>query len=580
MRPAARYSLSALAGLSLGFVLPAFLGKDWRRQQSGTPAGEAPGADSSSAAQSATLATDAKPGDSALVQALRKTLQDCPESERWSTWVKALEQAGPRDFPGLAKLADGIPRALELLAERWVERDAAGFFALCRDPGKAGPSFPLAELEPLLTQRWPERDPDAVAAVLEQMPGLRWSLHSGLLDRLSVKRPEQAVRLLGGMPTPGLGSGMLESVRKWAARDPRHAAGVIMANPNSFTDNLMEAVGKEWAKSDPGGALTYALSGSAYASTGLAKQVIWQWADSHPAEAGAWLTAAGEREKKLLLPTFMEAWAKTDPVEALRWSLENVAESERGKVVSALITGAASRNLAQTAELVSGLQDSAVRARAAAAFVSQTSESDGWWPGYGSTSGTPKPEALAWLDSLDGEARKAVTRQLAGSGWARTFPAKFAEFLLTPAAGEAEAGVLEGTAQALVKAGPERAIAWAERTPEALRGQVLAETFQTWSQLQPAASMDWLRALPAEDPRRADFYLGVVREIIPGTSYGLGSENDSPMGPLPEAPAKLAALLASDPAGAREAIERLHLTTEDRANVLSRLGLSSPVPGK
>lgn len=585
MRLRTLFLCSALAGLAAGFGLNALLETD--RGPLPIQSGEVDSAAAGASRDTGKLKNARrKTAPSALAEELRAGLAGAGDgAEQWLRWMTALEKAGPGDFLELLKLAQEFPGALDLLAARWIERDPAGLMALCQDPGLAGPDFPINLLARKLMTTWPLKDPDAVLAALKKPPGLRMPLRMPALETLCQNRTEDAVIAMSELGRPVGTSETVEAVRRWAAANPKHAVEVLMAHRSVYgADDFLRAAAGTWAAADPAGALAFASQSRDAQAGKLAEFVISGWVENDLVKASAWFASATELERERLLPGFMEAWGKKDAAGAMRWSLENTSGDQQANVVMSLVRGGTRQNPSAVAAMIADLKPAGLRTQAVWTFSqglqSKAGSEDSWWVDISTGSAVPRPEAMSWLQKLDAETRQQVVRGLGFSKWSEKYPQSFAEFLLTSAGDGASGQAFTAAASHWVQVQPAEALAWAAKTPESSRREVMFGAFGTWNTLQPEAAMEWLRQRPADDTYRADMYRAVVNEVVPASAFGLGSEDDSPMGPPREAPGKLAGLLASDPAAAREAIGRLNFTPQERANVLNRLGLSNSSPSK
>lgn len=508
---------------------------------------------------------------SALVDQTQANLSLTDGVTRWLHWMTAVEKAGPADFPGLARLAQGLPGALNMLAARWIDRDPRGMFDACR---QGGAGFPANELAQLLFETWPKNDPDAVLAALQEHRHLSNGWQFTALNTLFHSRPEQALIAMSRLGIDSYGPNM-EGIAQWASANPRHAAEVALAHPAGYaTRSVLETVAKEWAKTDPVGALAFAMDRQSHAAADLANHVLRQWVEKDLAKASEWFAAADERAKERLLPAFIEAWGKSDAPNALQWCLENTAGSRQADVVQSLVKGVLARDVAAAAALVAGMDASPSRTKAAVAFAREA-VNKGWFPGLITPQAQrAKPEAVAWLTQLDPASRKEVLAQVSWS-WSEGAPQEFAAFLHSEAGKDAPPDVLGVAGRALVRENPQEAMAWAAQTPEAVRAQTLTETFQHWTRSQPDAALTWLHDIPAHDPRREALYLGAVEFLIPYSAFNPSSA--AVQEPPDQLKRRLARELAANPTAARHTLEQLTLTPAERSQLAQRLRLDQRI---
>lgn len=568
---------SAVLGLAAGFGISAL------RQPAGSASSDstASGSAKAAAASDNTAAGNASrpgpggrpPGGSGLTDKLRTDLSLTHGVTRWLVWMTAVEKAGPNDYAQLARMAKDLPGALNMLGARWIDRDPAGLFELCKDPAQAGSGFPGNELGQLLMENWPKKDPDAVLAALKNSTGLGMGLQYSAMNALFETRPEQTLILMSDLGIQSY-SPDVSGVRKWAEADPQHAAEVALAHPSGYaSQTAMEMIGKVWAEKDPAAALSFSATQDNVLSSRLADQVMRQWVEKDIDKASAWLSSATDADRGRLLPSFIEAWGKKDAPNALQWCLTNTSGSQQTEVINRLVTGSAAQSVDAAGALVAGLEAGPLRAKAAVAFIEATVYKDnGWWPGFNSPNRTAKPEAIAWLGQLDADARKQVLSNLSWR-WSEQDPKGFAEYLSTPDGQAAGPEALQAAGRNLVRDQPVEAMAWASKVPEDSRSLVLSETFQNWTRSQPDAAMDWLKKLPASDARREDLYLGAVQNAVPYEAFQ--NQAAGPGSPLDKSQRSLAKLLATDPAAARAAIGKLPLNDEQRTRVLTNLRLNA-----
>lgn len=572
---------SAALGLAAGFGISAL------RQPSalGTnPNGTGDAASASASSQNAAAANAARPGpggrppgDTGLTEKLKTDLSLSHGVTRWLVWMTAVEKAGPRDYAQLARMGKDMPGALNMLGARWIDQDPAGLFELCTDPAKAGSGFPANELGQLLMDTWPKKDPDAVLAALKNSSGLAMGLQYSAMNTLFDTRPEQTLILMSDLGIQSY-SPDVSGVKKWAEENPQHAAEVALAHPSGYaSQTAMDAIGKVWAAKDPAAALAFTAGQDSVLSARLADQVLRSWVEKDIDKASAWLSSVDGPDRARLLPSFVEAWGKKDAPNALQWCLTNTSGSQQAEVIKRLVTGSAAQNIDSAATLVTGLEAGPMRAKAAVAFVEATMYKDtGWWPGFNTSNRSAKPEAIAWLGQLDAESRKQVLTNLSWS-WSQQDPKGFAEYLRTPDGQTAGSDAYLAAGRNLVREQPAEAMTWASQAPAESRSFVLAETFEAWTRSQPDASMDWLKKLPAGDPRREDLYLGAVQNAIPYEAFkDLPADPGGVPNSVPDKSRRnLAKLLATDPAAARAAISKLSLNDEQRTRALSTLKLTA-----
>jgi hypothetical protein len=342
---------------------------------------------------------------------------------------------------------------------------------------------------------------------------------------------------------------------KWVAADPRHAAEFALAHPAGHTTRMaLEVIGKTWAGSDPEAALTFALNlkdaDTSGQGTALASEIVDAWAARDPGKATAWLAAADRTVRNRFCGAMVEAWAARDSTAAMAWIQDNLDGSFRDHATASVLKGVAAGNPGAAAKLVSSMETSTARTRSAASVA------DKWFPAPGSRKSVP-PEAIAWLSSLDPASIEHVLGQTL-SNWKENDFKSLADFLVSPAGQYAPSYAFSSAARNMSRKNPVEALAWAGRLPEELRSDAVVSVFSEWQTSQPASAMDWLRKLPAADPRRETFYLAAVRDFV----------DDDPAATL-----AARALASGTPDAARATVAQLSIPEERKQNLLNRLQL-------
>ncbi len=490
--------------------------------------------------------------DSPLATKLERDLSMSSGVTRWLYWLEALEKAAPADFPRLARLAQTNATALRFVAARWVEVDPRHLFDTLVAASKSGRGLPVNELAEALFEEWPKRDPDAaIAAVNEagisRVPSdWRFSLAYAVVE----KDIERGLRLLAEwhVDDVGFGSRGLAAVAKWVRADPRHAAEFMLAQPGSYSfRSTMETIGKEWSKTDPAGALAFATGKPGELGSMLATSVLKDWGERNLNEAAEWLASADERTRSRVSPAFVEAWAKQDAASALTWCEENLTGSSLAQAVGGVLKGAAEKDVAGAAGLVTAMAPSRARAEAALAVAQK------WFPGLSSAQSV-KPEAIAWLASLDADSVKRVLDQVKW-GWSTSDPKSMAAFLVSVSSEQIPAHVYSNLARQMARQNPAEALEWASHLPGDRALAAGADAFGEWRSSQPEAAMKWLGDLPADDARRQPYFQSAMRSLAFH----------------PQAVEQIAAMTLAERAAARSAIEMMSLPDDRRARLLEAL---------
>ncbi len=343
---------------------------------------------------------------------------------RWLYWLEALEKATAADFPRLARLAKSNPAALRLVAARWAEVAPRHLFDTLVAASKFRGDLPVQRLARALFDTWPQRDPEAAIAALNEPGdyGMRSSWRMDVATTVLRSDVEQGLRLMADWHIETYDPGM-NSVAKWAAADPRHAAQFTLQYSVGYVaQRAMETIGQEWAKTDAPGALAFATANPEVLGMALGTTALRQWAESSLADAAQWLADANDQTRSRLSPAFVQAWAQKDAAAALAWCDENLSGSSLAQAVGGVLKGAAEKDIAGAAALVTGMDPSAARAEAAVAVARK------WFPEM-SSGEAAKPEAVAWLAGLDPTSVKRVLDECAVQwGWACSDPKSMAAF--------------------------------------------------------------------------------------------------------------------------------------------------------
>jgi hypothetical protein len=486
--------LAAGLGLALGFAL---------RANQGRSAAEvtAPPADAGAKRPGASKFHRRPPvsDDSPLATQLERNLTSSSGVTRWLYWLGALEKATPRDFPRLARLAKGNPTMLGLVATRWVEVAPHHLFDTLVAASKGLETLPVQELARVLVSEWPKRDPEAAIAAFNEPAAMgmwhawRLELAAAILDT----DVERGLHLMAEWHIENNAVG-LSAAAKWAAADPRHAAEFTPANSTGYmAQETMKVIGKEWAKTDPAAALAFAATRPGGLSAALVTTVLVEWAARDPDEAAQWLAGADGQTGNRLTPAFVKGWAETDTASALAWCADNLTGSNLVAAVEGAIAGAAEKDVAGAAALVTAMEPSPARAAAAVAVARQ------WYGGDRPL----QPEAVAWIVGLDPVSAGPVASGLLERAIPGSDPKTIAAaFLAAANSGRIPDVYYLNVAGALVAQDPPAALDWASQLPGGLGLAAGREAFRQWGEAQPQAAMQWFNALPSADARREPFF--------------------------------------------------------------------------
>lgn len=542
--------ISAVAGLTSGFTVR------WM-QHRGSPDGQS----SSRSLSPRAAAGGANPNPasplgrkvSPLAVNLGKQLDVSSGVTRWLAWMEALEKANLSDFPHLARMARSNPVALRMIAARWIELDPNNLFeTLIATSGENDASFPRNDLGMQLFEDWAKRDPASAIAALSRQdfpPNMR-DMRYTVINSVAANDPELALKTMSEWHLENYGV-QTSGIAKWAAANPQHAAEFALAHPAGYTtQSAMEVIGKTWAKTDPDAALTFASGMKDRYGLALATGIVREWAARDLPKAAAWLAAADPSARGRISGPMVEIWAKADTAGAMDWIRQNLSGSSQDEAIGSVLKGAADKDVASAAELVNSMDASTGRAKAAVSVAKK------WFPGFDSGK-TASPEAVAWLSSLDPASIKHVVEQIQWQ-WAGSDPKSLCDFLLTSAGQNAPPYAFSGTAREMARKNPEEALNWATSLTGDHQTEAISNVFNEWQGTQPAAVMEWLRKLPASDPRRESYYLATINNYFPGG---------------PEAAVAAKALAAGNTTAAREVVQKLSMPEEMRQQLMARLQL-------
>jgi hypothetical protein len=545
--------LSASAGLAAGFAVrwlqpsPLTTEAPARTKTVAAAANKTPVTNVSGASPNRTMTP--------LASHLEQQLAVSTGVSRWLEWMSVMEKAKSSDFPDLARLARGNSVVLRMVAARWMEVDRDHLFkTLVAESGNVDPvtgaqAFPLTGLGQQLFEEWSKTDPAAAVAALSgsDCPAQLRDLRYTVLNSVMAKDPEMGLKAMADWKVENYGTGT-EGIAKWAAVNPRHAAEYALKYPAGYTtDTAMEVIGREWAKTDAGAGMSFAAGMGGRYGEMLATGILRAWSKSDRGKAAAWLAAADPKVRNRLASPMLEIWAKTDTTGAMDWIQQNLSGSGMDEAVASVLKGAAEISVPDAAVLVTGMDSSLSRAKAA------TSVAREWWPAYHTNQPVP-PEAVAWLSSLDPVSIKHVVQQLQWQ-WSGSDPKSFTAFLATPAGQHAPEYAFASAAREMAQRDPQEAMEWAARLPDGQRDSTTLSAFMAWQGTQPASAIKWLRQLPAEDPRRETLHFGMVGEFVSDR----------------EAAVSIAKTLASgNTSAALKAVQALSITDASKEKLLDR----------
>jgi len=498
------------AWLAIAAGLGLWIGNRWSRSDASAEISR----DATSAGAASTRAAGGIPGRAGpggpagspflpLVQQLSEDLSRSTGELRWLHWMDALERAVPADYPRLLRLAGTDSNALRLVASRWMELDPRGLF-----DHLAANGFVQDEVARLLFRDWARRDPEGAIRALdadENQAAPRW-LRFQVVNQLMRQDPERGFKVLARWSIGDFGPSM-NAVKDWAQTDPRRAAQVVLDHPSGYGSRLgLEAIGEVWAAGDPAAALAFATSQTGQLPTVLARSAIKAWAKRDASAAAEWLASASPAVRNRLSAELMEAWAGQDLAAAIEWSQSELTGGALTRAIEGLVRGAAEKDPAQAAALVSEMKDFRERASAAVAVAQK------WIPELDTPNARIPDEMAAWLQSLD-EGSRVRAIEATFWNWVGADAPGLARLL-----GETRDTLLSDDyyghlARRLARRDPAEAIAWADTLPGTARHEAGAQAFAEWRSTQSESAQEWFRKLPSDDPRRRPYLQAAVRQL-------------------------------------------------------------------
>ena len=385
-----------------------------------------------------------------------KIIRDGTGAERWLALLSEAEQAAAADLPGLIRIAGNDGAMVRMLAARWAALDPSHMLnVLYADsllpPGSAGRLPASGILRDVLLEEWTKNDLAGGIAALNDVPAfpMRDYFRRTLANSAVQKDVERGLRLMSEWKIsnfiPDLGK-----VSAWAARDPRHAAEVVLPLSGFYAGPaVLKEVGKAWAESDPAGGLKFAAGLAPGARGSLGGEIIARWAERDLAAAVAYAEAQPEAFRAGLAAGLVETWGKSDPAGALAWSQRNLKGVARNEVAGSLVTALAKKDLAAAGDLIAGMEPGGAQNRATVALL------DAWLKkGAGE-----HDAAFAWLAAVpDAEARRTALDWV-GWTWAIGDPAAARDFIAGRRGEIATATMVQRIASMQASANPEATMA-------------------------------------------------------------------------------------------------------------------------
>lgn len=450
----------------------------------------------------------------ALAAKLEEDLSMSSGVTRWLHWLEALEKSTPRDFGSLWLLAQKNPELKKLLATRWSENYPREFFDFLVANTRAG-DYDWDSVNTLFNA-WSKSDLKGFVAALENSPQspMLGSLRShAATGAIFDQDPETGLRLMSQWHIENHIPRM-EGIPKWASTDPARAAQYALKYPaGSVTRYTMEAIGREWAKTDPIAALKFARASGGQFRSAMANAVLGEWTEQNIQEAAAWLAQTDSTSRDELSAQFVKTWAKHDLTQALDWAENNLSGMALTRAAADAVRGFAEKDIEGAADFVQNMPPSRARTEAAGAVARK------WFPeSYNPKNPIPAKESIDWLVKLDNDSAQRAVSEVTWS-WSENDPYGMGDYLASANNDLMPQWIYNVLARNMTKKDPLKAMDWTGRLPEKPRVEAGQEAFSDWRRAQPAAALDWLTALPKEDPRRAAYFENAIKEWSKDTTH-------------------------------------------------------------
>ena len=430
---------------------------------------------------------------------LAHALQTETGAKRWLLLLAATEKAGASDMPGLIRTVAADSSAVRMLAARWADLDPSHMlhtlYAEFMLPENAPGSLPSRwTLASVLFEQWTKNDVAAAIKALNDVPEFsgRENLRMTTANEIFKTDVEAGLRAMKDWNIRNYGPDM-KGVAAWAARDPRHAAEIVLKDAEGYVaQRALAEVAKAWAQSDPGGGLQFAAGLDPARRAIFGGEVVRSWA-ARDAKAAAAFAAAqpGGAFRNALGQGLVSEWGRTDAASALAWSQENLHGAARTEAIAGLVKSAAEKNLAAAADLVAGMEPGAAQSRASASIF------ETWFAkGKGE-----RDAALDWLAALpDAGARSAAIERVQWN-WVWNDPDAVREFIAGPHGDLASSSLIHQVARSQAAKNPEAAMQWAAGLPAERAADARRAVLENWLAIRPEAAADYARQLPAGDER-------------------------------------------------------------------------------
>ena len=422
-----------------------------------------------------------------------KAVREETGAKRWLALISAAEHATAADMPGFIRLAGKDDAMLHMLAAHWAELDPkhmlATLYADALLPFGSADKLPgNAILRDVLLEEWTKNDLAGAVAAMRDVPdfSMRGNFRRSLANSVLQTDLERGLQLMSEWKTGFTADA--GKIAAWAARDPHHAADVVVPLSGSYGgSDLLKEIGKAWAKGDPAAGLKYAARLASGSRANLGVAIIEGWAERDLAAAVAYAEAEPDANRAALAAGLVATWQKTDPTAALDWSLQNLKGNTRNEVIENLVKTIAEKDLTAAGELIVNMPPGGAQNRATTVLFET-------WAKKGANE---REAALDWLASVpDADARREAIDRF-GWTWGIGDPAGVRDFIAGPHGDMASSHIVNTIAWSQGQANPEATLAWANSLPADRRQPAILGAVRAWTESRPEGAMQYARALPA-----------------------------------------------------------------------------------
>lgn len=486
----------ATAYTAIGCLLALALGAaagSWRRFVPAAPAHSARSAPTP--AQAPPRAAPLPAAETELDPTFAEEIGTATGAKRWLLLLSAAEHATAADMPAMIRSVGTDAAAVRMLAARWAELDPKHMFSYLYGDSFTPDDTPGAlpnrwVLSDILFQEWTKRDLASAIKALNDAPAFpsRENFRMQIANYAIKSDVEQGLQV---MKDWGIRNYLpdMKSVTDWAARDPRHAAEVVLKFGGDYAgQEALKLVGRSWGNSDPEGGLRFAATLDPAARATLGTELIREWAKKNVAAAAEFAAAQADLGfRGALAKGLVESWGQTDPAAALAWSEEHLRGTARNEAISGLVKAAAQKSLTTASELVADMQPGPAQNRACASIFET-------WFKKGAKERTA---AFEWLASLpDAEARRLAFERVQWN-WMWEDPEGVREFISGPHGDLASSSMIRQVANRQAAKNPEEAMQWAAKFPAERATEARSAVLESWLSIRPEAAGTYVRNLPA-----------------------------------------------------------------------------------